>query len=244
MAQGMYSDMVVAGLGTFDGGVYDKVRIDGVAFVKGDVQCDRFICNGSGKLNGSVSAHSMDVNGLASFGSHVQAQQIKVCGKANIDGDLLGEELRVDGSVSVSTNCEMHSIDVHGRLSVDRDIRATRFNTNGSFRAGNQVLAEYVRIELNGHCEARELRAKQIEAVRGYVKKNSFLGAMFQAFGQQPLLEAQLIEGDSIRLEQTHASLVRGRQVSIGPGSQISRVEYSQEIYIDPTAIVHECVQI
>lgn len=244
MTQSMYNDMNVVGIGTFEGGIYDRVRIDGVAFVNGAIQCERLSCNGTGKLKGIVTAKSIDVNGMASFGSHVHGQQTKVCGRATVDGELIGERLEVEGSVSVSTQCEFKTIDVRGRLSVDHDLRTEQFHTKGSFRVGNQLSAGLVHVDLNGKCEAREMRAQKIEVVLGNFKKHSLLGAMFKTFGHEPILEAAHIEGESIKLEHTNASLVRGQQVIIGPGCQIRRVEYSTDIYIDPSSIVHECVQV
>jgi hypothetical protein len=49
-----------------------------------------------------------------------------------------------------------------------------------------------------------------------------------------------MIEGDDVYLEGTHADVVRGRSVCIGPGSRIGNVEYSESLAIDPEAEVRQ----
>lgn len=40
-------------------------------------------------------------------------------------------------------------------------------------------------------------------------------------------MKTNTIEGDTITVEYTQAKVVRGRQIVVGPGSKIDRVEYT-----------------
>ena len=58
------------------------------------------------------------------------------------------------------------------------------------------------------------------------------------------VLKAELIEGEEIDLQATRAELVRGRNVVIGPGCEIERVEYSGSLMVDPSAKVEQQAKI
>ena len=58
------------------------------------------------------------------------------------------------------------------------------------------------------------------------------------------VLEAELIEGEEIDLQATKAGVVRGRNVVIGPGCEIERVEYSGSLMVAPEAKVGEQVKV
>ena len=52
------------------------------------------------------------------------------------------------------------------------------------------------------------------------------------------LLIAATIEGDEVRLEYTKADVVRGTNVSLGPGCEIGLVEYTGELNRHEDAVV------
>ncbi|MCL0069946.1 hypothetical protein M1O56_05235 [Dehalococcoidia bacterium] len=58
------------------------------------------------------------------------------------------------------------------------------------------------------------------------------------------ILETELIEGDEILLEWTRAKTVRGKQIVIGEGCEIERVEYSESLEVDESARVGERVKL
>jgi len=53
-----------------------------------------------------------------------------------------------------------------------------------------------------------------------------------------------LIEGEEIDLQATKAGVVRGRNVVIGPGCEMERVEYSGSLMVAPEAKVGEQVKV
>lgn len=51
-------------------------------------------------------------------------------------------------------------------------------------------------------------------------------------------LTAEVIEGDQLYLEYTHAEIVRGNTIEIGPGCVIKRIEYKTSLEVDESAKV------
>jgi hypothetical protein len=51
-------------------------------------------------------------------------------------------------------------------------------------------------------------------------------------------LTVRIIEGDDIYLENTHAKVVRGNNIEIGPGCEIKLVEYKYSFKKDEMAEV------
>jgi hypothetical protein len=56
-------------------------------------------------------------------------------------------------------------------------------------------------------------------------------------------LEAQVIEGDDVHLEDTEARIVRGTRITIGCGCRIGTVEYRETYHADADAVVGEARQ-
>jgi hypothetical protein len=51
------------------------------------------------------------------------------------------------------------------------------------------------------------------------------------------------ITGDTVTLEGTHAKLVKGKRVTIGPECTIDRVEYTTSLDVDAKATVRERIK-
>ena len=54
-------------------------------------------------------------------------------------------------------------------------------------------------------------------------------------------LVTDLIEGDDIYLENTHAKVARGNNITLGPGCEIGIVEYKNDFKQDKAAEVGTC---
>ena len=63
---------------------------------------------------------------------------------------------------------------------------------------------------------------------------------MFTPNGHSELV-ADIIEGDDIYLENTHAKVVRGNNITLGPGCEIAFVEYKNDFKQDKEATVGDC---
>ncbi|MBB6734876.1 polymer-forming cytoskeletal protein [Cohnella zeiphila] len=219
-------DLNMSGVGQAAGGLYRSVRIDGVCTIATDVECETMDIHGIGKARGNVKADRFQCNG-----------------KMNVDGALDAKELRIDGIVRVNGPVAGERIEVNGVLTADGDCEAEKAEFRGWFTIKGLLNAGNVDIMLYGKCEAREIGGETIRVERGSssVWKRLWQWAMPKLITR---LEADVIEGDEIVLEDTTADIVRGNLVRIGKGCKIGRVEYRSDLQVHPQAKVSEQTQL
>ena len=76
--------------------------------------------------------------------------------------------------------------------------------------------------------------------------KFSFLGIknIIMPHSNKRLLEVDTIEADEIYLENTHAKIVRGKKITLGPECRINLVEYQESFKDHDKSIVEEIEKI
>lgn len=146
-------------------------------------------------------------------------------GDCHIGGALKGDSIKIYGDVKVGTNCE-----------------AEVFVCSGSFQIGEMLNAELVDITLYGNCRVSEIGGKDIE-VRINPKNFSILKMLFAVGNRRRRLKADVIEGDNLYLEATDAKVVRGKNITIGEGCEIERVEYSDSLNVIKGGSVKEQIK-
>ncbi|CAJ1002411.1 MULTISPECIES: polymer-forming cytoskeletal protein [Brevibacillus] len=213
-------NLLISGMGSASGGVFNNVRIDGMSKVNGDLSCVRFLCNGKADINGSVTADdSIEVNGLATIAGFLKAEHVVINGKATVRGDIVGERAELSGMPNITGNCEVETLTIKGGIRID-----------------GLVNAETIDVRLYGHSRIREMGGKTISVRRETNDLSRFLAFLFPPFASK--LSADSIEGDDIYLEYTQAGVVRGNNVRIGPGCDIELVEYRNKYEQSPEAKV------
>ncbi len=218
-------DLKINGSGTASGGAYNLVRINGSGRVTGDVDCCDLVINGSGDVNGKSQCVTVKVNGSGRLTGDVKSNEVKVNGSANFGGGISCGTLKVVGSAEVKGGVEAHVVDIDGSMKAEGNCSAEGFSSNGMFEIGGLLNAENVDIRLYWHkSRAKEIGGKRITAALGKAGLG-VIKAIFPSINF-PQLEADLIEGDEINLENTTAKVVRGNNVVIGGGCDIGLVEY------------------
>lgn len=218
-------DLTVNGIGRAAGGWYRYVSVDGIATINGDVKCETIRVNGISKMKGNIEADQLDVHGVMNGEGDIDANTVTIEGKVRMRGSVAGDEIRMNGWLKLTGNCEAEKIIVHGGLDL-----------SGLLNAGQ------IEIGLQARCSANEIGGTSIRVKRTNKRRLGLLGYFIPKL--VPKLEAKLIEGDDVTLEATSAGVVRGRDVVIGPGCTIGRVEYTKELTVDPSSTVRERVQI
>ena len=77
-----------------------------------------------------------------------------------------------------------------------------------------------------------KLVVQKLQLKRG--KLNFFKNRIIHTGGKE--LTADIIEGDDIYLENTHAKVVRGNNITLGSGCEIELVEYKNDFKQDKEA--------
>jgi cytoskeletal protein CcmA (bactofilin family) len=225
----------ISGSGSAAGGVYDEVSISGSGTVTGDVEAGRIEISGSGKIEGNVKAASFESSGASKVDGALDIEEGKCSGASTIVGDVKAEKFSASGAVHVGGDLRGGQVEVSGAGEFGGDVEAEQFRSRGSFEIDGLLNADKVGIALGGDARAREIGGGEIVVVRRSV------GAGLFGWGVgSGTLKAKTVEGDDVYLEGTHADVVRGRSVRIGPGSRIGNVEYSESLAIDPEAEVRQ----
>ena len=117
----------------------------------------------------------------------------------------------------------------------------------GAFHIDGLLSVDHLRVEPYGPSQAQEIGGGRIEVRRrgGFLGSLPVLGWIREHLfgGPGAKLEAQVIEGDDVHLEDTEARIVRGTRITIGCGCRIGTVEYRETFHTDADAVVGEARQ-
>jgi len=264
MEQETKGDLTINGAGSAGGGNYGRVTVNGQASITGDLQCEQLTVSGSANLTGQVVAGTATINGATTFQGQLTVDQFKINGHASVNnpkdpggrfrggdtevnghlsvqGDMGFKTFRIDGKSSVGGNLAGENLILRGELTVGGDCEAERFESKGGFAIAGLLNAGVVEIVSYGGCRAREIGGESITVRKA---EPSFLAKLFALAGSPKVLRTEAIEGDLVQLENTHAKTVRGKNVTIGSGCEIGRVEYSGSYQCSDDAMVGEAVQL
>jgi cytoskeletal protein CcmA (bactofilin family) len=201
-------NLIIAGIGSTNGGNVYLAKIDGYGTVTGDIECAIFTVNGRADIHGSVKANSAEINGTI-----------------NVEGNLIAESIKLAGKAAIKGKCE-----------------AEKFNANGRLDIGT-LNAEKIQITLHGSSSIAEIGGEHIEIRK---QRGIAFTKLLNALSIPPFdkLTVQTIEGDEIYLEHTVAAVVRGTNVTIGPGCEIDLVEYKTKLDLHKSSKILKSVQI
>ncbi|WP_410770694.1 hypothetical protein [Fontibacillus sp. BL9] len=217
------NDLRLVGDSMSNGGFYGKVSLTGDAEFNGNVDCLSLKSTGNIKVDGSLRSGTL-----------------KTTGDLKIEGGLTVTEMSATGEVWVKESISGENMKIFGTCTVMSGIQTERFKLKGVVQSEGMLNSETVEMVLFGKSYAAEIVGTRIEV---------------QPFGAQkwvpwlrmrgtPELEAQVIEGDVVSLENTKADTVRGGEVRIGPGCRIRLVEYSKSFHQDRQSEVAESVRV
>jgi cytoskeletal protein CcmA (bactofilin family) len=229
-----WGDLIINGLGSSNGGQFNRVTINGKGTVNNDVTCTYFDCNGAGTVNGNVLAATAKINGNGKINGTIEGQSLSIDGTAKVKNNVVVKNVKVEGSASVGGKIKSHEIKIKGRIKIGEDCEAETFTAESHFTIGGLLTADLVDVTIFSDCKAKEIGGQTI-----LIKQKPSLFGFFKPFNQTQL-ETELIEGDRIEIEYTKAAMVRGNNVAIGPNCVIDVVEYSGELSMDEKSVVKE----
>ncbi|OCT10802.1 hypothetical protein A8709_22825 [Paenibacillus pectinilyticus] len=211
---GSKRNLSISGIGSCNGGNFQVAKIEGLGRIDGDVTCTDFNVNGRAEVNGNISTETTEMKGTLTIQGDLKSKRARIYGRAKIEGHFAGENLEINGYTSITGNCE-----------------AEKFTANGRLQVGT-LNADTILITLHGYCKIGEIGGERIQIRKqAGIDLARWLKILPLAIGNQ--LTAQTIEGDHIYLEYTTADVVRGQQITIGPGCEIGRIEYTSKLVQD-----------
>ncbi|WP_342561717.1 hypothetical protein NST84_18925 [Paenibacillus sp. FSL R7-0345] len=213
-------DLLLTGVTGGAGGRYNKVSLDGVCKVNGNVSARMFQGNGVITVLGDAVTEELQANGKIKINGSLQAERIGGDGLVTVNRDLRGESCRLNGKLNVKGNCDLEEL-----------------NGEGVFEIKGLLSAGHVNFTLHGQAKAGGIGVESlvIRSLDGGIW-NKLASSIISKLKAQ--LITTIIEGDVLDLECTSAEVVRGGVVRIGPGCSIGRVEYLTELTVHPDAAV------
>lgn len=233
-------DLSIAGSASAPGGIYKDARISGAGKITGDVDCVRLEVSGAATISGNVKAQSARIMGAGKIEGNLESDEIKASGSLDVQGDVSTKELEVNGSTTVKGSITAESVEVRGALRAGGDCSAESFTSRGCFTIGGLLNAGRIEVFLHGNSQAKEIGGEAISVKHG---DDAFFGLhkiLHALINHTDGLTADSIEGDDVHLDGTRAKVVRGNNVTVGPGCKIDLVEYKGSFDQDKEATVTE----
>lgn len=223
MAETARKDMRVTGTSRSSGGAYRRVAITGECVLAGNVDCVALSGTGEIAVEGDLRAGEIGLTGNCAVKGKLQVGRLRGRGGLRAESELRGEALKFTGNVEAGGNCETGSFRLHGAFAVDGLLSADRLEAR-----------------MFGPCRAREIGGGFISV------KRSLSAGVVKTFSRQaaPMLSAELVEGDTVELQHAHVAVVRGRDVTVGAGCEIGRVEYRGKLNVHKRARIGEIVRL
>ena len=217
------ADLKIYGQGSSAGGMFDDVIIKGTGQINGYLDCFNYKVYGNSEINGNLNANTVNIKGQTEFGGDLKAKVLKIQGEVSIKGDLF-----LDQSVII------------GNIKCKGDFNAENFVLEGGFGINGLLNADVIDINMYWPCNIREIGGTEIKVKRD--EKFSFLGIknIIKPHASNKLLKTDIIEADEIYLENTHAKIVRGNNIKIGPECKIELVEYKKTFKKDDKSEVNK----
>ena len=253
----IYGSVMIAGAGDIRGNLNCMtLKIMGAGDVSGKVTCEGSVnIAGSGDISEGVECEGLMISGSGDIGKGVVCRgKVTLSGSGDIDGDVKADSVSVSGSSDISGSISAQSVNFGGTASVRGDVSCEKARISGCSEIDGLLNAEEITVEL-GDIEIEEIGCTTLNVVdsgnRVSAGKKGFgLVINGKTFGigsnnnGEGHLECRVIEGDDISLVNTSAETVRGRNIRIGEGCDIGRVEYSGELSVDPESEVGTQVKI
>lgn len=231
----------INGLGSINGGNYSDVSINGFGTVTSDLTCEDISVNGKGKTLGKITTKSMNVNGFLTCCDDIEVKEpFEINGVLSSKGGLKGESIVVNGKSSFEKSVNVDKIQVNGDFYTGGDCQCEEFLSEGRVRVKGLLSGDNIELSLSWNNEINEIGG-EIVKVKRTEKIYRFL--FFSKTSRSKLI-SNIIEADDIYLEYTKCNVVRGRNIKIGDGCHIDKVEYSGELTINGDSNIKEKLKV
>lgn len=226
-------NLVINGSGSYGGGTYDKIKIRGEGTITADFDCDVFKTFGTSDALKNGRANVFNIFGTTSVRGNLHCNEMKIFGTTEVGGTATVQKANVFGTFSVGNRFIGEEANIKGSLTVKGNTEFEKFYSTGSFDIEGLLNAGTIEVSLRfGTSKANEIGGEKI-----IVKNKTSILSFNKSEG---VLEANIIEGDEIFLENTRANIVRGKNIRIGTGCEIKLVEYQQSFKADSESIINE----
>ncbi len=239
--------MKISGSGTVGSNYYnEEIHISGSCTLEGNIKCKGIHASGtvngtgriessgetkisgSGHISGELVTNTLNVSGSFSSNKLEVNDTAKISGTSRISGDMYALMLRASGSVYVGGSLKCADAEISGSLECTGDVNSERLSVSGHVDIKGLLNSEYTNIRL-GH----RIYRNSINSIGGTtveIERYDDSVSPFSVFHKDrfsKIVVVDCIEGDEIYLENTECPLVVGKNVTVGEGCVIGKVQYS-----------------
>ena len=241
---GDYNEEIhVSGSGTIDGRTRCKgLHASGAVRANAEVECTGEIhVSGSGSFE-EVKARCVHVSGLFSANTLEVGDILKSSGSCRVSGATAANEANISGSLYSGGNAKFGKAKISGRFECFGDAEAEDFRISGPVTVTGLLNAENIDIEVGFRAYKNRINSIGGTNIRIEISDNEVFGLFHKKAGT--VIVAESIEGDEIYLENTECPLVVGKNVIIGEGCKIGKVQYYDNCEVKDGAEVKETEKI
>lgn len=214
----------------------------GSSTVDGDLRATFFTCSGSQRVGNDLVAGHIKISGSCNVSNDVEADEFVSKGRFRIGGLLSADDIRIQLGYGRGSSCRVSEIGGE-RIEVrskgpfwDYDQEKLERKLGKVGHKLEKGLTK-MRDRLNIDIDLGDIDKVVDDIVKIGEKIKINIESNFDE-ERHTTLEVDTIEGDEIYLEYTKASVVRGKNITIGPGCEIEKVEYSDSLEVDEEAHV------
>lgn len=210
-------------------GVYGKISSAGDLRILGKIKAEKIKSAGDLTANEEVEVENMTIFGDGLFKKLVKGSKVSTFGDLESLSTVDVKELSVFGGVKGKIfNTEKFT--VNGDIDAADEINSDFLEINGTVKAVGSMNIGTGHFNLMGNSKVNEIFCQDLKVNAGNSSYTGILSGLISRSNGK--LFAELIEGDEIFLENTICDVVRGKNIQIGKGSKIRRVEYQNTLKI------------
>lgn len=216
-----------------------EAKVSGLLTVKREIQCmGDFVVTGQVKSYRHVKTQGLKVSGMITSLEGIEAKTLNVSGKLKAN-QLKVDDAVVSGMVVIAEAISAKELEINGMVKVQA-IESEVLTVKGRLVCGGSINAEKVEIEAKSGSSFEEIGATEVKiqpigTQHGMMSLLTGLGRLFEG---PTLVKGNLIEADSIYVENARIKKICGHDIVIGPNCNIDEIEYSGTLTIDETSTV------
>jgi hypothetical protein len=190
-----------------------NLKIEGIGTINGG-EYGYVGIEGIGKCAGDIHSETLSIEGVFNSTGSIRTGRLECEGVATVDGNVFAVDAEIDGILTLKGGkLEATTILCDGVIKVNGQISADRIEADGVISA-NEIVGDNILIESPWHLFGI--------FTRGHCNRSRI----------------SLIEATTVSLVGVRAEQVSGKDVSIGRGCRVERVDCSGNLYISPNARV------
>lgn len=235
------NDINIDGIGTISQGGYKNINIDGMGTIQGDIVAESVEINGKGKSLGRIKSKEMNINGLLKAFDDINIEvNCEINGYFKTSGSFNGRYLKVNGRVDIEKKVNFDKAEIDGELIVSEDFQCGELSLDGRLRVDGLLSGDNLELNISRVNEINEIGGEKLTVK----KSRKTFNFSFFSIERKARLICNEIEADEIYLENTYCQVVRGRNIEIGPGCDIKRIEYTGTLKESAKSKINEKINI